>query len=419
MKKGKIMLSAVCGTLSLILCFNFAGCVANAEAVDLMEGITPNEVSEKSADEAFVSAYNDFAFELFKAADEEENSLVSPFSVMAVLAMIANGADGETKEEMEQVLGGGIPLETLNEYLSTYIKALPSGDDYTLKLANSIWYRDDIVNVKNDFLQTNADYYGAGIFKIPFDNSAIDSINGWVSDNTDGMIDKMVERIDPNTFMFLLNAMTFDANWQSKYSVTDVADGEFTNYNGGKTTVPMMSSKEYIYINNNLSEGFIKNYCYEKYSFAALLPNENVDIDSFVEALTGGEIANILNNAQKDVYSIDAKMPKFSLDYSKSLNEVLKELGMPSAFEDGNPNFARMVEDDIGVFINEVLHKTHIEVGEEGTKAAAATKGEMNYESAAIEESFDKTIELDRPFVYMIVDNANNIPLFIGVVKNL
>lgn len=417
MKKGKIMLSVICGTLSLILSFNFAGCASNAQALDIMNGITPNGVVEKNADQAFSSAYNNFALELFKAVDEDENSLVSPFSVMSVLAMIANGADGDTKAEMEQVLGGDIPLETLNEYLSTYIKALPMGEDYTLKLANSVWYRDD-VTVKDTFLQTNADYYGAGAFKLPFDNSAINSINRWVSDNTDGMIDKIVEKIDPGTLMFLVNAMAFDAKWQSEYDFSDVADGEFENYNGGKSTVPMMSSTEYIYINNDLAEGFIKNYCYEKYSFAVLLPNEDVNIDSFVKSLTGSEIANILSNAQRDVYTIDAKIPKFNLDYSKRLNEVLKELGMPSAFGGGNVNFTRMFDGGINAYVDEVMHKTHIYVGENGTKAAAVTQGIMN-ECCELVVPYDKTIELNRPFVYMIVDSANNMPLFIGVVRNL
>ncbi|MCL1834968.1 MAG: hypothetical protein FWG48_02300 [Oscillospiraceae bacterium] len=147
---------------------NFAGCSLAAKAADLMDGISANSVTGKKADEAFTANMADFAMELFKKSiTEKQNSLISPLSVMLALAMTANGADGETLAQMETLLGGGIRLAELNEYLYSYIKALPNTEKSKLSIADSIWFRDqkDRLQVKPDFLQVNADYYGAAVYK--------------------------------------------------------------------------------------------------------------------------------------------------------------------------------------------------------------------------------------------------------------
>ena len=159
MKKSKLILSLTSLALAGTMCVNLSACATNAGALDLMNSVQSKTVQGKATDEKFTSAYSDFAAKLFNTSDDKDsNSLISPLSVMLALAMTANGADGETKAEMEKVLGADIPLDDLNEYLYAYISSLPSGDEYKVKTANSIWYRNDgSLAVKQDFLQKNAD----------------------------------------------------------------------------------------------------------------------------------------------------------------------------------------------------------------------------------------------------------------------
>ena len=160
----RIILLCILLTGGMLL--HFTGCSAEIQAADLMEGIKAGPVGERASDEAFLLASADFAAALFRnisASEQQANSLVSPLSAMLALAMTANGADTQTKAEMEKVLGGSLPIEELNEYLHTYVKNLPSEEKSRLEIANSIWFREDegLLQVNSEFLQKNADYYNA------------------------------------------------------------------------------------------------------------------------------------------------------------------------------------------------------------------------------------------------------------------
>lgn len=225
--------------------------IAAIQALNLMQGFEAGDVSMTGLDDAFLEAGMDFALSLFKGSverSEEENLLISPLSVMLALAMTANGADGETLSEMEELLGGALSIDALNEYLYSYVNALTSTDKAVLNIANSIWFRDDenAIAVNPDFLQTNADYYGAAAYQAPFDEQTVRDVNNWVKQNTDGMIDGIVDEIDPSTVMYLINALAFDGEWVSPYGGT--FEAPFTAYGGEERTVEMMSSTEQRYL---------------------------------------------------------------------------------------------------------------------------------------------------------------------------
>ena len=157
---------------------------------NLMEGITPMSVTKKNPDDAFITAQTDFAVKLLQQSlkkDGGKGSLVSPLSAQLCLAMVANGANGETLAEMEKVLGGDLSLEQLNAYLSAYRESLPSTEKTKLIINNAIWFKEGYP-FYTDFLQTNADYYGAALYQAPFDGTTLQEINDWVNINTDGMI---------------------------------------------------------------------------------------------------------------------------------------------------------------------------------------------------------------------------------------
>ncbi len=410
-----------CLLLCLSLTLGFSGCgslILTASATDLMEGVTANTVEGKSADDRFAGQMAALSAELFRrSAADGKNTLVSPLSVALALAMTANGASGNTLSQMSALLGGDITIEELNAYFYYYIKNLPSEEKSKLEVANSIWFRDDEnrLTVEKDFLQTNANYYGAGAYKAPFDDNTIKEINSWVGDKTDGLIDSIIDEISENTVLYLLNAIVFDAEWENVYNIEDLSDGVFTAKDGTKQNVKMMHSKETRYLDDGQATGFIKNYADGGYSFAALLPNEGTDLDSYIASLTGSGLLASLKGEQ--TVEVSATMPKFSFDYTLVMNDLLQVMGMTDAFDEDMADFSKMATSTRGnIYVGEVLHKTYISVDELGTKAGAVTKVEMMQKSAAIEV---KSVVLDRPFVFMIIDNATNLPLFIGVVTSV
>ena len=394
---------------------SISGCGTKVQAANLMEGIAAKPVSGKAADDAFKNSSADFAIKLFQQTlDDNKNSLISPLSVMLALSMTANGARGETLAQMEVLLGGGIPIDTLNKYLHAYVGGLPSVEKAKLTLANSIWFKDSGFTVEEDFLQRNADYYGAAAYKSAFDEKTLRDINNWVKENTDGVIDKIVDQMDPYAVMYLVNTVLFDAEWQNIYRKHEVRDGTFTAIDGAKRTVSMMCSNESLYLDDGKATGFLKPYK-NGYSFAALLPNEGVALDDYIASLTGEGFLTTVKNAKEG--PVEAAMPKFSYDYGIEMSDALKALGMTVPFDAELAVFSGLGHSSDGnIYISRVLHKAYIAVDEKGTKAGAATAIEAP--AAGVWEDRRRVI-LDRPFVYAIIDNAAGLPIFIGAVTDI
>jgi len=372
------------------------------------------EVEGKEIDDLFLQKVPEFYFELLKrTVDEKKNSLVSPLSVMLALAMTANGARNETLAQMEAVLGHGIALEDLDRYLLTYARSLPTGEKYRLSIANSIWFRDDEdrLVVPEEFLQKNADYYKAQIYKAPFDGQTLKDINNWVAQKTEGMIDKILNEISYDTVMYLLNAIVFDAEWERIYRAHEISRGPFVGEDGQTYEVDFMTSEESLYLEDEFTIGFIKPYAGGHYSFVALLPGEGIPLKSYLDSLDGERFKALIQSASRE--GVLAVLPKFSYAYEVSMNDALSAMGMPDAFSSKAADFGDLGRSSRGnIFIGEVLHKTFIAVDERGTRAGAVTKVEMKDE-AAMEM---RVVRLDRPFVYAIIDNATGLPIFIGTV---
>ncbi|MDR2700631.1 MAG: serpin family protein [Nitrososphaerota archaeon] len=384
---------------------------------DLMKGIKPNELNLNiNVKDNNIGAV-DFSIWLFqKGMSDKENTIMSPLSVLCALAMVANGADGETLSQIESVFG--ISIVELNEYLHVYLKSLSSDDKASLDIANSIWIKDDVsISVVKDFLQTNADYYEASIYKALFDDSTLKDINSWVSDKTHGMIKNVLNEISPNAVMYLINAIVFDADWEKIYSESNVQLGNFTSALGQKHDVQMMHSTESVFLNDKDATGFMKYYAGRKYAFVAMLPNEGISVNDYVSTLTGQKLVNLLNNKQQ--ITVNAAMPKFENKYSIDLNNILSDMGMSAAFDKDTANFSRLGSSPYGdnIYISKVTHKAIISVDEKGTKAGTITAIEVSLTAAPLEPP--KTVYLDRPFVYMIIDCETNIPVFMGTVLDL
>ena len=389
------------------------GGASSVQAADLMEGIEPRDLGQiRKVDPASAAKAADFAVRLFKqtAKNDSNNVLISPLSVLSALAMTQNGASGETLKQMEQTLGMG--ADEINAFFRSYLDSLKNGENCKFELANSIWFKDvPDFSVKRGFLQKNADYYGAGAYKVPFDDSTLRDINGWVNKKTDGMIKEILDKIPDDAVMYLINALCFDAEWDEKYDVYSVNKRTFTTESGEKRRVTMMSNLEDVYFDDGKATGFLKYYKGKRYAFVAMLPNEGVTVDEYISSLDGQAVYEMLSNPE--YCAVSAWVPKFEIEYGTEMSDVLKAMGMTAAF-DASADFSGMSDKDL--LINRVIHKTFISVTETGTRAGAATLVEMSA-GAMIEEI--KEVHLDRPFVYMLVDTETNIPFFIGTVTDV
>lgn len=353
-----------------------------------------------------------FGLNLFQNAASDENVLLSPLSVLLAMYMTANGAAGDTKIQMADVLG-----KDLNAYLQAYQTGLPQGDGYKLHIANGIWFRDvETLEVKKEFLELNQKFFNAGIYKAPFNDITCREINNWVKENTDGMIDGVLDEIDASAVLYLINALSFDAKWQTPYNKNNVFDNAvFVKEDGTQQKVTMMYSEESTYLEDERATGFVKYYQGKKYAFVALLPKEGITVSEYVAGLDTQSFHAMLNNAKNTV--VNTGLPKFKTEYSILLNDVLQQMGMTKAFDSSEADLSAMATSEDGnLYINRVLHKTFISVDELGTKAGAVTAVEVNCERAVMESY---SVILDRPFVYMLIDCETNQPFFIGTMMDV
>ena len=388
--------------VALVLAFGLllAGCGGAATEIDVHK--SPSKVPVLETDT------KDFAVNLFRAAAKEgENTLVSPLSVLTALAMAANGAEGDTLTQMETTLGG--TREGLNDWLGGF------KDDDQLKQANGIWVKNDrTFDPNEDFLTTVQKVYNAVLNEAPFDETTREEINGWVREETDGMIDGIVDQIPQEAIMYLINALSFEAAWENPYEEHQVQTGIFTTEDGRELDVEMMYGTACDYLRTENATGFRQWYENEDYAFVALLPNEGVTVAELVDSLTGEELFRLLEKPESDV--VQTAIPKFEAESDFELSEVLRDMGMDKVFDDTLANFSGLgTYESRNIYISRVLHKTSIQVAEQGTKAGAATAVEIAYATGAYGPAEEPTtVYLDRPFVYMIVEKQSGMPLFMG-----
>lgn len=306
----------------------------------------------------------------------------------------------------------------LSAFLAAYQGGLPAGENYRLSMANGIWFtEDERFAVEPEFLQACEDSFGASARRAPFDQSTLKEINGWVKDNTEGMIEEILDEIPMDAVMYLVNALAFDAEWERIYHDYEVREGDFTKEDGTVQQAEMMYSEENQYLEDEHAAGFLKYYADRKYAYAALLPKEGMSVAEFVATLDGEKLRNILANPTQ--LQVNAAIPKYENEYSAELSDILQEMGMADAFDMARADFSGIGSSSEGnLYISRVLHKTFIAVDERGTKAGAATAVEMKRESAVMED-YIRTVYLDRPFLYMIVDCEQNLPIFMGTVAGV
>ena len=350
-----------------------------------------------------------FALDLLRgAAKPDATTILSPYSALLALGMAANGAGGRTLEEMEYALGAR--LEDLNAWLASCRAA----EDGEVVSANSIWTRNGTVQLLPEFRQTMEQKYGA---EVHAGDLSVAAINEWVDSNTKGRIKKLLEQDDPSIVTYLINAMTFDAEWASPYepqSCSEVSGVSFTvSGNGTEQTVTYLSGEERSYLEVAGATGFVKHYSGGRYSFAGLLPAEGSTPEALLEALDGETLLQAICNPQsKTVYT---RMPKFTAATTAELKPVLERMGMQTAFTDA-ADFSLL--SDTPLKIDAVQQKTYLQVDESGTIGAAVTSIPM-MEATAVQTEEPKTVYLTRPYLCVIFDHETQNIVFLGIVNRV
>jgi serine protease inhibitor len=362
-----------------------------------------------------IEADNRFGLKLFEEIVKEESSdsniFISPLSVAMALGMTYNGANGETQEAMQKTLElEGFTLEEVNQCYQHLTESLTQLDPKVeFGLANSIWYHLALTP-REEFLDLCQEYFNALVRGLNFSNpDAADTINGWVEEKTNGKIKDLVNKpIGPSILMFLINAIYFKGDWTYQFDKADTKDDWFYLTNGSKKLCKMMEQRGlFNYFENDVIQVVDLPYGDEDFSMTIFVPKYGTDINSLIEEFDQDKLSYWFTCLERD--SVNVYLPKFKLEYGVGLNHALITLGMGIGFFAG-ADFSRMYEGG-GVYIDSVKHKSFIEVNEEGTEAAAATVVIMKGGGPSVLQ-----IRVDRPFVFMIRENASGTILFIGKI---
>ena len=357
------------------------------------------------------AALAEFGTTLFKQClSKEENVLISPLSLASAMALLLNGAEGETKEELLKCLGGDLSEEDFHAFFSEYANNLPSDEGSLLHLANSIWIRKGI-RIRRRFRKACTSLYQAKVTALTFDEEAVKTINDWVRENTKDMIDSVIDSASPEAPLYLINALAFEGSWEKAYEEDQKEEAVFKNIDGEEEKGTFLLSEENLFIDTEKCTGFVKPYAGGNYAFMALLPPENADFEAFAASLSGLELMVMLAAAKET--KVDAALPKFKGSWSKIMNEALVNAGIRKAFT-SEAEFDNMIRAKNAV--GEVIHKTFIDVNEEGTLAGAVTAVMMKMMALPQEKP---EVRLDRPFIYAIMDRRTGVPLFLGQLIRL
>lgn len=386
------------------------------ESQDEMYG---NDSSVASQSETSVDNI-DFACNLFRSINKQigggKSIIVSPISVGYLLGMLHEGADGETRRQINKILGLGGSVQEINEYFKKMMDEVANVDStVTVKTANSIFvvsggslqpkFRDDMQN-----------FYNALADGVSYNESSIlNNINNWCKKNTDGMIPELLKEgeLNPNRVMYLLNAVYFKASWTDKFDPEETRDRDFSKHDGTTIKLPMMHLKtKAAYANYDQFKMLRLPYGNKSYSMYVLLPNEGKTIDDVIRNISAQKMKEWQSQMWTD--DVDILMPRFTTESETHLKGILSSMGMSRAFgvDAEFPNMLEGYHDDL--YVSMMKQKAKIEVSEEGTRAAAVTIAEMSLKCATPSRPEYVEFHATRPFVYYIVDNSTGTIYFMG-----
>ena len=356
----------------------------------------------------------DFVVDIFKTIvndeENEKNVILSPLSIKSAFLMAANGANGETRNQILSVLGA--PNNDMDAVNATYASLLESldyqGDTTRLEMANAMFWDNNRIDVKSDFLTHIVENYNAEQFTYDFSLPATkDDINGWVDEKTEGRIKEILDDISGDDVMFLMNALYFKADWKNGFLEDLTADQDFTKSNGAVLSVPFMNNDSYYdAFANDEYQALDLKFRNDDFSMTFLMPKEK-GINEFINSVTL-EMLDGLYNSKLENQRVVVELPKFEVDYKILLNEPLKSMGMTFPF--GNADFSNLGDAGGPLKIGKALHKTFLKIDEKGAEGAAVTSIGIFVTSAPPRMKFNK------PFMVILKNHKTNSYVFMAKI---
>ena len=417
-----LLLGSMLGACSSSVSIEEAG---EPKYVNMYQEVKPVRLTAEQT--VFANDNNGFTLNFFQSLNgkmKNRSIICSPLSITYVLSMVNDGATGTTEQELEQTLGfhkGGI--QAVNDYCKNLIDNLPHVDEKVqLNIANAIFVNDKY-QLKKQFQQDMANYYDAKAEALDFSSpSTLDRLNGWCDEKTRGMIPTILERVDPRTVSYLLNAIYFKAEWASMFEKNETREEVFTTPDG-ETRVPLMHQNVYMnYLRNDQYAAVSIPYGNGQWMMTVMLPEDGKTTDDVISSLAAsGWSTDFLKNPLREArrYAVDLKLPRFETafdtDDAGGLIELLKGMGIRRAFDGNSAEIPNMCENG-NLYISMMKQKAKIKVNEEGSEAAAVTIAGVNCTSAGgdTQEPPKATFHANRPFVYVIHEQSSGVILFVG-----
>ena len=410
------------------------GCKSNEpgegeRVIDMLPKTRFIELTQSQKD--FVNKNTDFSFNLFRAINQmpegQKSNIISPISVTYVLGMLNDGAAGNTAKEITSVLGFGENNKlAVNEFCQKLIQEAPETDpSVTLKIANTVISNDyRQVRLAPQYQTDMENYYEAEVASLDFSNKtdALNHINGWCNDHTEGMIPKILSEneLDKEALLLLMNAIYFKATWTDKFDANDTKDEAFTTEDGVQKTLPMMHRKARAICGEN-DIYTILNLPYgsgDKWSMRVLLPKEGKTIDDVINSLNQESWQEFSDMHSWEPPIVDIKIPRFSTAFETDLKKPLSALGAPSMFDSKKAQFPYISSNFNDIYVSLMKQKAAIEVNEEGTKASAVTVAVMGETAIGpIGKDMNTDFHCNRPFVYVIQEASSGTIFFLGTYR--
>ena len=371
------------------------------------------------SEQKVIGAANDFSFSLFRqlsAAQKDANVFTSPLSATMALGMTMNGAATQTYDQMRSTLGFGSASETdINTGYKSLIALLRGLDNAVdVRVANSIWYRTGFP-FNQSFLDAGRTWFDAQVSALDFASaSAVPTINAWVSTATAAKIPTIIEKIDSDQVMFLINAIYFKGSWRDKFDVAETRDAPFHGVSGDQSVKLMHRQGKYRYFGATDYEVVDLPYGNSAYTMSVVLPRAGKSVEIIAASLQASAWNTIAAGLRESL--VDLSLPRFKLEWERTLNDDLKTLGMRDAFVVGGADFTRMSTlRGRELYISIVKQKTYVDVNEEGTEAAAVTNVGIGVTSAPLTVNF----RVDRPFIFIIRERLSGTVMFMGKIVKL
>lgn len=382
-------------------CLSFGICIKDDEVL-YQESLNENDKDMP----AFTQFTLDF---LLKSIQQNGNIVCSPISVHNIFTLLAHGVEGKSLKKMELMLEDNI--DSLYEYYKDHFK------DYQLKgltFSNLLWLNENLI-LSDLFLDQCNGFPLTQVKNIDFSNEkAKDIINEWIAGCTNHTIKNMIERVQSQDKLIATSTLYFTSNWAFPFLKENNIIDKFFSSEGHTTQVEYMRKlSNYQYFDDKKSTILILPYEKSDLSFFLILPKRHILLKDYIRTISGADVANLLQNRQKNYKTVNLYLPKFKIEYSNDLKNVFAEM----EFNPININFSNILKDGGDVYLRNFYQKTFFSIDENGTEAASAT---LTYiDSGRIKDSKPIELKFNRPFIFGIIENKSNIPLFIGAINEL